>query len=157
MASIAPLCDRLSAIDGKVPAEAWEGILRSLILGSLWGNRVDLSLWPHEEGATYPIEENRSAFLLCNHLDAVSEFLRSSQQFNIGIVTDNQGMELLCDLSLADGLLALGIAAVVTLHVKGHPTFVSDGAERVVSGSVSHTLSSDYSRRPVCHGDVCGV
>jgi hypothetical protein len=44
----------------------------------------------------------------------------------IDIIVDNAGFELICDLCLVDFLLGSGIANQVYLHLKPHPTFVSD-------------------------------
>src|SRR5207253_1185812 len=46
-------------------------------------------------------------------------------QGDVHLVADNTGSELSMDLVLADLLVALA-GARVTLHVKMHPTFVSD-------------------------------
>ena len=42
------------------------------------------------------------------------------------MVADNAGRELLADLALIDHLLATGLAATVTLHLKPAPYYVSD-------------------------------
>ena len=49
---------------------------------------------------------------------------------------DNAGFELVCDLGLADTLLTHHLAVEVILHVKAHPTFVSD----VISEDIYYTV-----------------
>jgi hypothetical protein len=44
----------------------------------------------------------------------------------VDFLVDNAGFELVCDLCLADFLLHASEAAAVHLHLKGHPTYVSD-------------------------------
>jgi hypothetical protein len=44
----------------------------------------------------------------------------------VDFILDNAGTELLTDLALVDLLLRGGWAEQVTLHVKAHPTYVSD-------------------------------
>jgi hypothetical protein len=49
---------------------------------------------------------------------------------------DNAGFELVCDLGLADTLIKYNLAAEVLLHVKAHPTFVSD----VINDDIAQTV-----------------
>jgi hypothetical protein len=46
--------------------------------------------------------------------------------YKIDFISDNAGAELLLDLALVDFLLRFDWAGQVVLHVKAHPTFVSD-------------------------------
>ena len=64
---------------------------------------------------------------------------------DVHIVLDNTGSELALDLLLVDALLSLGFARV-TLHVKMHPTFVSDAT----AGDV-HTLFAALRRQGGAH------
>ena len=74
----------------------------------------------------------------------------------VGLVVDNAGFELVCDLALADALVcardrtnadadANDVAArvTVTLHVKAHPVFVSDAMEKDVRATVDAMCASD--------------
>jgi hypothetical protein len=93
----------------------------------LWGNRVDLS---HPAG-NLADDMTSADDLLVDDRDALLDDLVEEQRSPaaqsggaIHIVVDNAGTELAMDLMLADVLVA-GSSTVV-LHVKEHPTFVSD-------------------------------
>jgi hypothetical protein len=54
----------------------------------------------------------------------------------IDVVLDNAGQELLADLALARGLLQAHPGCQLVLHVKSHPTFVSDATQQDVDGTL---------------------
>jgi hypothetical protein len=89
---------------------------------SLWGNRTDLSY-----GAVAELghDETDAAALLLNHLEETWRLLAAQPGSSVHIVCDNAATELAADLALADYLM-LDLARPVVLHVKLHPTFVSD-------------------------------
>jgi Uncharacterized conserved protein len=99
-----------------------------LLKTALWGNQADLSMWgAGEESPDHLGTGNEEAHLLADdtaaaldHLDALDRPAR------VDVWADNAGFELVTDLALADGLLAAGLADPLVLHVKAHPTFVSD-------------------------------
>ncbi|MBD2295660.1 protein-glutamate O-methyltransferase family protein [Anabaena sphaerica FACHB-251] len=101
--------------------------LIALLYFALWGNRVDLSLWS-------AFEDDRSSFniqtqlsnILVDESFAVTKLLTKYPNNRIDFVVDNAGFELICDLCLVDFLLGSGFANQVYLHLKPHPTFVSD-------------------------------
>jgi hypothetical protein len=96
--------------------------IAALLAGALWGNRVDLS---YAVGVAFGAAGD-SADLLCDDsARAAEQLLRPGG--DVHVVTDNTGSELSMDLVLADALLARA-GARVSLHVKMHPTFVSDAA-----------------------------
>jgi hypothetical protein len=76
--------------------------------------------------------------LLVDDTEAVLVYLQGSERaeerrrviqsplLRIDFLCDNAGTELLMDLALVDFLLRFDWAAEITLHVKAHPTFVSD-------------------------------
>ena len=103
------------AIDG--PPE--ERLLRDLH-GALWGNRIDLSYAPSTGHGTTVTDDD---LLVDDSARLVAHLLK--QPGPVHVVADNYGRELAMDLVLLDTLLALPTATVV-LHVKYHPTFVSD-------------------------------
>ncbi len=97
---------------------------------SLWGNQADLSLWP-AGSADDPRHHSRDT--LQEHLLADDSQLMISSVFwddqpasRMDILLDNAGFELVADLGLADIALGLGLAETLVLHVKAHPTYVSD-------------------------------
>jgi len=95
---------------------------------NLWGNRADMSLWPAGAEGTIANERLHQAeeYLLVNEIPRLSGFLSGLRGGRVDILIDNAGFELGCDLALADMLLGSGAAREVRLHLKFHPTFVSD-------------------------------
>lgn len=93
--------------------------LPHLIASALWGNRVDLS---YNVGTTHGAATD--ADLLVDDSAAVLDHLYGREPGHVHVVLDNAGTELALDLLLTDALL--DHAERVTLHVKEHPTFVSD-------------------------------
>ncbi|GJQ11586.1 hypothetical protein GpartN1_g3377.t1 [Galdieria partita] len=122
--------------------------LISFLFLSLWGNRLDLSLWPSvsetEEADTqrklYQFVEQtttESNKLLANDSDKVFQYLYSSLMRKTGstrrrvdIVVDNAGLELFCDMCFAHYLIQSGVADEILFHLKAHPLFVSDAMEK---------------------------
>lgn len=91
-----------------------------MLRGALWGNRVDLS---YAVGVAFGAAGD-GADLLCDDSARAADRLLVPRG-DVHLVTDNMGSELSMDLVLADALLAQ-VGARVSLHVKMHPTFVSD-------------------------------
>lgn len=96
-----------------------EARLRALLEYTLWGNRIDLSHPGMKIGGDWHDDD-----LIADDSDAVIRHLLDKPGV-VHVITDNAGTELAMDLTLADALLD-GIAPGVILHVKLHPTFVSD-------------------------------
>jgi uncharacterized protein with ATP-grasp and redox domains len=128
---------------------------RALLHYCVWGNRIDLSYNQIAEATGRAIAiENEQANLLVDDTEAVLAHLvqRSSETKErshnlsnllprtsapsltppicIDFICDNTGTELLLDLALSDFLLRHNWAQQVTLHLKAHPTFVSDAVPR---------------------------
>jgi len=108
---------------------------------ALWGNRMDLSLWPADAGVASSSEAfdrvltSSSEQLLADDTEQVTKLLdtlRAKGGGTIDLVVDNAGFELCTDLLLADHLVGSGAAKCVRFRVKHHPTFVSDALERDV-------------------------
>lgn len=99
--------------------------LADLLLSSLWGNQADLSLWPggDEPGNEAP-SPSGERLLMDNRADVVNLLATLPPNRQIDLVLDNAGAELLADLDLVQRLLTHGCR--LWLHLKGHPTFVSD-------------------------------
>ncbi|WP_250562038.1 damage-control phosphatase ARMT1 family protein [Sphaerisporangium fuscum] len=116
-----PVVDgELAALD-ETAALPPEERARALLLGSLWGNRADLSFNVTETG-----ERERATGLVVDDGELLWSLLRQGAPGKVCLVADNAGRELLPDLVLADHLLAEGLAGEVVLHVKPQPYFVSD-------------------------------
>lgn len=117
------------------------------ILTSLWGNKKDLSLWPASAEnddltpsartkapplsvAVETILSSTSSQILDNHLDSIVQHLITQGTPNgsrsVGIILDNAGYELLCDLFLGACLVSLQLVDQIFFYAKKHPTFVSD-------------------------------
>jgi uncharacterized protein with ATP-grasp and redox domains len=97
---------------------------RALMLGSLWGNRLDLSL--NVARLLGSLVGDERSDLLVDDSHAVAEQLEARDSKPVTIVADNAGTELLMDLALGDFLLQAYSIPRLTIHVKAHPTFVSD-------------------------------
>jgi len=117
-----------------------ENLMRLFYL-DLWGNQADLSMWP-AEGDRKPEHQNldqASQFLLEDHTEvAVAHILQKNRSdsnreaVRIDFLVDNAGFELVSDLIFSDYLLSNNFAAFVRLHVKPHPTYVSDAMDKDV-------------------------
>jgi hypothetical protein len=130
----------------------------SALKSSLWGNRGDLALAPGDRTNTQEasrIDASRDAHgradkhMLVDDSEAIFEHLvdvgkkRGSAETAIDIILDNSGIELLCDLMLADLVLAYGLAAQVRLHAKGEPLFLSDAMPRDIASHVGAMEASE--------------
>ena len=103
--------------------------LTSLLHQALWGNRIDLSIASIAARGTAAHEDD----LLVDDSAAAIDHLFNQPPGAVHFLCDNAGTELALDLALADALLG-GAAATVTLHLKAHPTFVSDAVLADVEG-----------------------
>ncbi len=103
------------------------GNLIKLLYISLWGNRADLSLWRAESGDRSSLDiEREKAYVLADCTDAIANQISRFKDARIDFIVDNAGFELFGDLCLVDFLLATNAAKKIYLHLKAHPTFVSD-------------------------------
>ena len=119
------------------------GALGTLLRQSLWGNRADLSLWAADDDSRGDLAQTDD-YLVADHREAVADVLAdTAPNANILIVADNAGLEFVGDLCLMDGLLSGKVASNIHVHVKSHPTFVSD----VVVPDVGDTVT--FLRRSV--------
>ncbi len=113
---------------------------------ALWGNKMDLSIWPTDENSNIPgtfqkILASANDNLLHDDTDILIEHgkgLLAKGGGNVDIVIDNAGFELIMDLALGDYLIASGIASKVTFQLKSHPTFVSDALEKDLRQHVTY-------------------
>lgn len=100
---------------------------RVLLHYAVWGNRLDLSYSQVANATGEEIRvEKEAANLLVDDTGRVWNHLQSRANSRLDLICDNSGAELLMDLALADFLLRFRWAAQITLHVKAHPTYVSD-------------------------------
>ncbi|MBD2511898.1 DUF89 family protein, partial [Nostoc muscorum FACHB-395] len=113
--------------DSEIDVQLNQKALIALLYFALWGNRVDLSLWSafEDDRSRFDIQ-NQLAHILVNDASQISELLTISEADRVDFVLDNAGFELVCDLCLVDFLLSSNLVNQVYLHLKPHPTFVSD-------------------------------
>lgn len=126
--------------------------LMSLFYLDLWGNQADLSMWP-VDGEAKPDHSDlaqANAFLLEDRAAEAAEYVMRAYQdsknlngLRIDFMVDNAGFELVSDLIFADYLLGIGLAATVRLHVKPHPTFVSDALIKDVHTTLKFFQTDD--------------
>jgi uncharacterized protein with ATP-grasp and redox domains len=120
--------------------------LGSLLKADLWANQADLSIFPAGEGSG-PADDtsnNTQDQLVVDDSNLVAEYLFSHHPAGcIDLVLDNAGFELACDLALSYFLLKASLSEHVRLHVKVHPTFVSDTIDEDI-----HTTLESLSRLP---------
>ncbi|MDL1900383.1 protein-glutamate O-methyltransferase family protein [Anaerolineae bacterium CFX9] len=101
---------------------------------ALWGNRIDLSMDAvRAQGTKWHVDD-----LLADDRAALVEQVMTHPG-DMHFINDNTGSELALDLALADALLD-GTARTVTLHLKEHPTFVSDATRSDVQQFIAHLL-----------------
>jgi uncharacterized protein with ATP-grasp and redox domains len=101
--------------------------LVDLMQHSLWGNQADLSLRPALAAAPVTaVWQREQSRILVDDTAVVVDRLLCRTCRRIDLIADNAGIELVNDLALADLLLTFDLAHTVTLHLKSHPTFVSD-------------------------------
>jgi hypothetical protein len=102
-------------------------------------------MWP-AEGDRKPEHQNldqASEFLIEDRTeDVVAHILQVSQEdvnregIRIDFLVDNAGFELVSDLIFSDYLITSGIAVFIRLHVKPHPTYVSDAMIKDVNATL---------------------
>jgi hypothetical protein len=119
--------------------------LARLLKMALWGNQADLSMWGAGEDAPDHLESGEEdAHLLADDTGAVLNHLDGlDRPARIDVWADNVGVELVADLALADALLTSGLADPLVLHVKAHPTFVSDATVGDVHGTLRRLAADD--------------
>ena len=115
-------------------------VLRDSLYLSLWGNQADLSLWPAdaENNPKHTSQQILKKYLLADHSKQIIKALTRSDgdHSRVDIMLDNTGYELVSDLGLAVILLENGLNSKIILHLKKHPTFVSD----VIEDDLQHTI-----------------
>ena len=101
--------------------------LRQMIDLSLWGNQVDLSLWPvQNESSSRAQGRKLEAHLLVNEGPAALTQIEEMNGGRVELILDNFGTEFIFDLLLADALLTHDSRVSIRLNVKPHPCYVSD-------------------------------
>lgn len=136
-------CDALEEAIASGWEQAW---FRRLLKADLWGNQADLSLWPADD-QNHPTHEadTADAHLLIDHAAETTGHLDGAGPgTRVDVLVDNAGFELIGDLVLVDYLLSVERAATAVLHVKLHPTFVSDATDPDVRQTINVLAQSDH-------------
>lgn len=119
----------ITSQSGTTPEVATAARLSAFLSSGLWGNRADLSLRPMEQAIEVQetvVMNAEQAHLLVDDLPQLVDYLSGRSADRIDLIADNAGFELFSDLGLIDFLLTSQLARTVYLHLKAHPTFVSD-------------------------------
>lgn len=131
-------------------AQGWQETTFTRLLSiDLWGNQVDLSLWPTdaEEKPDHADHASQQEHLLTDDTTAVTHHLTTRLQDNpttrLDFLIDNAGFELIGDLALADYLLSSGAIQTVRFHLKIHPTFVSDATIDDVQATIAYLQADE--------------
>lgn len=127
-----------------------QAALTRFIKMSLWGNQADLSIWPagqveHPDhlDSRSSSRSQRSHLLVDDAAKVAARLLKSGiHPVRVDFILDNAGLELVNDLALADFLLSAKIATSIRVHLKAHPTFVSDAMIKDIQQTVD-VLASD--------------
>lgn len=148
--------DRTHSLAAKLNAWLEEGGLTTLpqltqtLTINLWGNQADLSLWPagDDQDPSHATLEEAQEYILANHVEDAAHYLMtlSGNQSRADFLIDNAGFELVADLAMADFLLTGGLVETGKLHVKAHPTFVSDAVPTDVWRTVYALKNSGQSQ-----------
>mmetsp|Transcript_4491 Transcript_4491/g.9746 ORF Transcript_4491/g.9746 Transcript_4491/m.9746 type:complete len:515 (-) Transcript_4491:91-1635(-) len=128
-ASIHPILSKIDEASSSGSEGDRKEALRLAILRSLWGNQADLSL---SAGKVESLAD--AGELITDHVSLAIDTLAGAAGKTILLVLDNHGLEVICDMLLADTILRLEAAETVVLHVKDSPVFVSDVTEADVEG-----------------------
>lgn len=114
-----------------------------LVHADLWGNQADLSLWPAQGDG--PGGGSSAEHVLVDDTDkALSHLASAGPRGRVDFVLDNAGFELVADLALVVGLVSAEAARVIHLHIKAHPTFVSDAIEHDVIQTIGALSASRH-------------
>ena len=133
---------RAAALDR---GEESRSVLTRLFRAALWGNQADLSMWrAGEEGPDHEDTEQAEEHLLADDgIEALDCLGALDHPARVDVWADNAGFELVSDLALIDGLLATDTVDRVVVHLKGHPTFVSDALIDDVHDTLATLAASD--------------
>jgi hypothetical protein len=97
--------------------------LSAALAASLWGNRADLGFRMSDPGAQ---GKDQVDDLVADDSAELWRLLDAGAPGRVHLIADNAGRELVADVVLVDRLLATERAAIVALHLKPHPYYVSD-------------------------------
>jgi hypothetical protein len=108
----------------------------TILFNSLWGNRVDLSLFSIAECSRGRVLTEGEENLLIDHSAELGKLIKNSKR--IDFILDNTGQELVSDLITAWYLLSSAPHREVHLHAKKYPFYVSDA----MKGDIDRTFGA---------------
>jgi uncharacterized protein with ATP-grasp and redox domains len=97
---------------------------RAILHYSLWGNRVDLSLFSIAEKSRGRVLDERGENLLIDHSTELVGLIGRAAR--VDVILDNTGQELVSDLIAVWHVLTISPYRTVHLHAKRYPFYVSD-------------------------------
>lgn len=135
--------------------DGWSGdldhkqeVLSRLLKTTLWGNQGDLSMWPVDKNdrPDHQDASQQDEHLVVDETAAILAHLLkpASLPKQVDLILDNAGFELVCDLAFAGFLLSSGTVKTVQLHLKAHPTFVSDATIEDVHRTLAGLAAAQY-------------
>ncbi len=117
-----------------------QGRLADALRLVLWGNQADLSMWSAnaKDQPQRPAMNALQTRILVDHSEVASQYILSlaKKSARVDFILDNVGVELAYDLALVDLFLHNNLFGSVVLHVKPHPTYVSDAVKQDVLSQV---------------------
>lgn len=131
------------AAAGAGDVDRWQtAVCRRFLIAALWGNQADLSLWTADmdDKPDHQDDNARLSHMLVDDSRDVAHYLDGLEAVRVDFILDNAGFELVNDLLLAHYLLATAKARTVQLHVKSHPTFVSDAIKDDVQTTITFLM-----------------
>lgn len=120
--------------------------LMTLLDFALWGNRIDLS---YAMAAAHGVHVQDDDLLVDDRGHIVEHILKADGA--VHLVADNAGTELLMDFALLDWLLS-ELPLNVVLHLKLHPTFVSDATAEDARWLMVWLMSGQHGERAAALG-----
>ncbi|NEQ41471.1 MAG: protein-glutamate O-methyltransferase family protein [Okeania sp. SIO3I5] len=113
--------------------QSYQTSITTLLQTVLWGNQIDLSLWSARGGdrTNRNLHQQQTQILVDDTYDLLN-YLSNIHGQRIDLIIDNASFELVCDFFLIDFLLSTQTANTVYLHLKAHPSFVSDAINQDV-------------------------
>eukprot|EP00834_Sanchytrium_tribonematis_P004218 NODE_195_length_13287_cov_0.482484.p4 type:complete len:394 gc:universal NODE_195_length_13287_cov_0.482484:5490-6671(+) len=119
--------------------------LKQMLLNSLWGNQMDLSL--HVSFKNVQVYDENLKYLILDDFEIFHEYIQNISSGVIHIILDNCASEFLNDLLLADFMIEHLYASTVHFHCKPFPWFVSD----VTLKDVEYTFEELFANKNFVH------
>jgi hypothetical protein len=116
----------------------------TIFYNSLWGNRVDLSLFSIAERSRGRVLTEGEENLLIDHSAELGKLIERAKR--IDFILDNTGQELVSDLIAVWYLLSSAPGREVHLHAKKYPFYVSDAMKGDIELTVGALIDDPYEK-----------